>query len=313
LYVASVLALTIGLAFLFNQSPLEGEVQAFLVLGIAVGVFISLVSYPWWFDTLIEKKMPWWIKLGLVIAVFWIINIVLKSFVASAQSVSFQAISRDIPTLLYFFLLLLIPAVTYTVSIFFDFLLAILLLIRTVFGDIRAIHDPRPVKTILQLATEQIPAASSDGTSWKLLDLQETDITTLLNWSKANQDGSEKRTMPAFFVAALIGVMLASDSIRSNVDIFFTWLIENSLVPLTSRASKLFFPQIPVLFLLIFILMFTSFSIKSLTMLFRNIVAQNLIIEACIVAKHAGKKTRDSSPPSLFSKVVKFLNNHWFQ
>ena len=184
---------------------------------------------------------------------------------------------------------MLIPPVSYYVAILFDFTLIILLLIKTVFGGIKSIHEPRPLEIVQKLALEDIPPVQPDGKPWKLINLPKTELLSLREWAEANRDGSEKRTVPAFLVAALIGLALTSDFIRQTFDGFLATMVANWITFLNSNSFFAVPAEISVTTILIvpFLAITVMIVLKNLLALFRNMVAQNLIVEACIVAEHA--------------------------
>jgi len=300
LYLIQYLALILGVSFLypilFNFRPFfpptNGVSWFFLVSSLIAGIPVSIISYMWWIDTLADKKNPWWVKLILLACtgslLFYLVN--------TAQSVSSSYLTwkspEEVVSIIFSFLFLLIPSCSYFVALFFDFLLAILIFLKTLFGGVRSIHEARPIDTILDLATQEIQSTQSEGTSWKLIDLPKTEIVVLHQWAEANRENSEKRTIPAFLLAALISLLFTSDLLRQSFDHFLSTLYTNvttyynsksvfSLPFEVSFAALVIFPIIALLLIVI---------LKNLLALFRNIVAQNLIIETCIVVEYACEK-----------------------
>ena len=219
-------------------------------------------------------------------------------------------------TILFALLVLLIPAISYFIAVLFDFLLSILLVTRTVFGSVRSIHESRPVETILKLSTEYIPSMQTGLASWKLIDLPKSEISVLRQWAESNRDGSEKRTVPAFLIATFIGVMLTSEFIRHAVDGFLIWLLTGTWQFFTQTSSQNPFGlNISIIFMTTILLAFITFVAKSLMALFRNIVAQNLIIEACIVAEYVTEEAKIQQEKSLntLELIIRFLETYLFK
>lgn len=293
-YIIQYLAFMIGLVLLypilFNQTPFlpptNGESQFILWLLVIVGIPSGLITYSWWIDTLLSKKNPWWVKVGLISMVWFMLSTVINAMFVQSPSTTLVKTSGDTFSLVVAFGVLLIPSTSYAVAILFDFFLSVLLLIRIIFGGVRSVHAPRPVEITLKLATEEIPANNPGGSSWKLYELPKKEVVVLHQWAEANREGSEKRTLPAFFVATLIGVILASDFLRNIVDGIFVWLSTNAFSIFDARTISIISFRTPVFFVIVLLLMFSSYVLKSVMALFRNIVAQNLIIEACIIAEH---------------------------
>ena len=127
------------------------------------------------------------------------------------------------------------------------------------------------------------------------LNLKSVTFKARHQWAEANREASEKRTVPAFLVAALIGAVLTSDFIRQNFDHFLSILFAN-VVSYLSAKSIFTIPidvSISTLVLIPLIAIFFIVVLKTLAALFRNIVAQNLIIEACILAEYGCSKSKE--------------------
>ncbi len=319
-YLALMLGLTLLYPILFNQTPFlpptEIESKALFLLCLIAGVPSSIVSYAWWIDVLLNKKNPWWVKVGLALASFWMLNSIVKAMLAKSPSPILWEASDDTVTILFAFLVLLIPAISYFIAVLFDFLLSILLVTRTVFGSVRSIHESRPVETILKLSTEYIPSRQTGLASWKLIDLPKSEISVLRQWAESNRDGSEKRTVPAFLIATFIGVMLTSEFIRHAVDGFLIWLLTGTWQFFTQTSTQnLFGLNISIIFMTTVLLAFITFVAKSLMALFRNIVAQNLIIEACIVAEYVTEEAeiQQEKSPNTLELIIRFLETYLFK
>jgi hypothetical protein len=292
-YLAFIFGLTLLYPILFNQVPflpptsIEGWV--ILVPGVIIGIPLSLVAYAWWIDTFAAKKNSWWVKVGLGCGTIWFLYTMVHTMMMQSPSQVLWKSSGDTLSIFFSFLFLLIPAVSYFAAVIFDFVLAILLAFITVFGGIRAILEPRPVKTIMKLAIEEIPSGKPDIVPWRLYNLPKPKIEVLRHWAEANREGSEKRTVPAFLIAALISVIFSSDFIRQTLDYLLSALTKNLFTYL--QAKSIFAVSIEVsisaLIIIPFLAIFFISVLKYLIALFRNIVAQNLIIEACIIAEYS--------------------------
>lgn len=309
LYLAQYLALIFGLTLLYpilyNSTPFlpltSAEGWVILIPSVIIGLPLSIVAYTWWIDTFAAKKNPWWVKVGLLGVTIWFLYVMIHTLMMQSSSHDLWKPSGGRISVIFSFLVLLVPAASYFVALIFDFVLSILLIVLTVFGGIKAILEPRPVKTILELASEEIQSSPPDSISWKLTDLSVTKIKVLRQWAEANREGSEKRTVPAFLVAALITMVFSSDYLRRILDYFLSSLATNSLNYLQAKS---FFAlpievSISTLIIIPFLAIFTIAVLKYLIALFRNIVAQNLIIEACIIAEYSLEtQTQNISHPT---------------
>ena len=289
-YISFVFGWVLIYPILFNVAPFlppaDASAQVFVVFGLFCTTPVAVVAYFWWIDTLLARKNPWWINLLLIIVVFWSLAVISSAMLAKSPSTSLWENSGETLTILVSFGLFLIPTTSYFWALVYDTLLIVLLILRTLFGGITVIHDPRPIQTIMRLATEEIPSVTPGQPSWKLSDLTRDEINQLRQWAEANREGSEKRTLPTFFIMAVIGLLLTSEFVRSAFDSFISLLISNTNEFINAKSPSAFSLShfLLLIFTLIVIIVLMDI-IKKLLILFRNIVAQNLVVEACIVAE----------------------------
>ncbi len=317
--VVQYLAFMLGWTFLFAASlnspvfisPVTLESLSFIILGVVLGLACAVISYAWWWETLISRKNFWGIKI-IVIAIVSLSLWKLSSLLL--ENVPVKPVwdnPNEIAMVLASFGLFLIPATSYFWALAFDGLSWGWLVYCTLAGGISSIHAPRPIQTILTLAIQEIPPSEPYQLSWRLVDLPKDDIIQMRQWAEANREGSEKRTVPAFLVSALVGILLTSDLIRGAGDRFLASLArivedlsrQQSILPLSINTILLL---MAVLMLLILAMVVT----KNLVDLFRNIVAQNLIVEACIVAEYAVNipaLTPQPKKPGLLVWIIQWL------
>jgi hypothetical protein len=326
LYFLEFTALLYGILFLyppiFNIAPLfppsdpSTTISVWLSL-ILFALPVSIIAYTWWWETLSSRKNPWWVRILLAVIAFS----ALTSFAVSTPSngpmltVWNWNIFKNQPfTALVAVSVFLLPAISYFVAIVFDLVLFILLIIRTLFGGVASVHVPRPTETILKLATDEIPSRQPNQLGWKLADLTREDVVLLRQWAEANREGSGKRTLPASIIAAFVGVMLTSDYLRNIIDRILAFL-GSGILSFLSDKSPFFIPNnisISALILFLLVMIFLLTVAKNLMALFRNIVAQNLIVEACIVAEYALPKpeiTQISKQPFFGRLLSIFFGN----
>lgn len=321
IYLVAYLSLVIGLAVLFpvvQKSPplipptdVSGWVIS--VVGLIIGLLVSMVAYFWWFDTFSNNKNPWLLKIVLLGVSILFVYLLIRELMTQFQAVALWNSSGDTFSILLSILLLLFPGISYFIAVIFDIILNILLAIKTVFGGVKAVLQPRPIQIIKQLATEGIQSNQPGNVPWKLSDLHKTEVSVLRQWAEANREGSEKRTIPVFLIAALIGVFFSSDFLRNIIDTLLftlytnlkTYLHAKSIFTLPMEVSISALVIIPFFLAMIIIVM------NHLIELFRNIVAQNLIVEACIISEYALEKQEQIN--SQRNREVQNNNDNWFR
>ena len=196
-----------------------------MVVSFFIGIPVSTVAYFWWVDTFFSKKNPWWVKFVLLGVSIWILISIINALMIQNHSMILWKAPGGTFSIIFSFFILLFPGISYFIALLFDIILNFLLAYKTVFGGIKAIFQPRPVLTVMELASEEIQSTQPDIAPWKLSDLPKTEVTVLRQWAEANREGSEKRTIPAFLIAALIGVFFSNDFLRKILDYFISNLI----------------------------------------------------------------------------------------
>lgn len=321
LYFLELLAVMLGIIYLYPSRlgfgqffpPTTTPVIVFIVFSVLlVGLPVSIVSYTWGWETIRAQKYPWWVKVLILALIFWIINSISLTPLTGEpiqHILDWSVISAEPMMAIIALGMLVIPASMYLAAIVLDSILFVLFLIRTLFGGIASVHDPRPIEMVLKLANEEIPANKSGALSWKLSQLHRDEIITLRQWAEANREGSEKRTIPASIFAALVGVSLTSDVVRGALDKMLSgfaisvtgFMQTESIFTMPANFSVSLYIVFPVILLLLL-----TFA-KKLIALFRNIVAQNLIVEACILTEYAIQTTSKEKQNSLWDFIRNIL------
>lgn len=283
--------LSISLSFTLIVIPINYASLNFIFLCIGFGIIMSYISYSWWVDTLANKNFTWLIKLILFLATVILINFLLKTYINQNLEIftfpNMNSIWIQIPVIIF----LLIPSCSSVVIIFFDLLLLIFFVLKITLNEIRIINQPRPIGLIKELITKNIEIDQETNESIRLVDLPNLEIQTILQWSTANRDNSEKRTIPTFIIATFFGVLLASDFIRNIFDQYLSIIVQQftSYFEIKSASLIPYIKHIPSLGIACLLAIIILRFLKYLIALLHNIVTQNLIIEACIVAKYVNE------------------------
>ena len=238
-------------------------------------------------ETLFDKKFPTLVKIILIFTFLFLSIQIEQNILNSIPDSTPYLTLFDLILAVFALLFLLIPVLIYFIANLFDCILFLLCSIKLFFGGLLSINNPRPIENINKLATEEIESISKEKKKWKLKDLTKTDISTLQKWSFASRDNSEKRTIPTTIFAGLIGILLMSDTIRNILDSTLRWIISNTtkLFQMSSFNFNIINFFITIILLSIF-LTFLMIVVKGLLSVFKNIVAQSQIIEACIIVEN---------------------------
>jgi len=160
------------------------------------------------------------------------------------------------------------------------------------------IQTPTTDESIEKLLHSEITDAKANNQNWQLLDLSKNEITYLRLWSESNLNSSEKRTIPAIVVAALIGLFLSIDGIRNFLTAPFT------ITAISGPQSWL--SNLLLIAVFSFIVIFS----RTMVAIFKNIAIQSLIVETCLIAEYAVGEDKDSqiekneSPLNTLLKIV---------
>lgn len=154
-------------------------------------------------------------------------------------------------------------------------LLTVLLTYIQILKSTETIQTPTTGESIEKLLHVEIIDAQSNNQGWRLLDLSKDEITYLRLWSESNLNSSEKRTIPAIVVAALISLFLSIDGVRNFITSPFTFTAINGPQSWLSNI------------LLIVVMAFVVIFSKTMIANFKNIAIQSLIVETCLIAEYS--------------------------
>jgi hypothetical protein len=276
---------------------------------IALLCFFVFISYWSWVEYFRSQRYS--IRSKVIWAILFFLYCIL---IAAINIKNSTPISNDPFRFWLFYFVLVIPAFTLYYMTAFNLVFMVGWFIKTVFLYIWSYHAPRPMKQIRQLITDKFFNQDSEKPI-SLLDLPINQICSLRQWADANREGTEKRTLPTFLILALLGLFantaLFSTTIKNFGNAIIQYLKFFGAVPSTFKLSLSNFVLISLvlpIFAALLILVLRAF-----LSLFRNLVAQNLIIESCIVAEYAVAQLELSKPKkSILARfldiVISFLN-----
>jgi len=159
---------------------------------------------------------------------------------------------------------------------------------------LRSAHDPFPRELIRKIALEPIPMGNGSDEPWKLVSLRTEDLELLRGWAAANREATDKRLLPTAILFGVLAIFANTQTFVGFVDKALTWLWGSiRITELTAHTGSMPFAAGQYL-VSIYILVFVLFFVQLLLELFRNLVTQSLIIEACIIVRHASEQSRSA-------------------
>jgi len=283
------LVVAFGMVYVTTSSPgnsaetnisLEG---IFITLCSVSGIFLFLISYFWWIEGMATKRYTLGAKL-LVLTVFIISFLSINNSFSKAGRIQLSVNTLPI------YVVLVIPSLTYFFAVGLDGIVETLYTIKTGFQAIRSLHNPLQVDNMRSLTLENIHFLENANQTFKLADLTLGELSTLQDWSQANRDATVHRLIPTSVVITILTLIGVSDTARLWTDNIIDETVGIITKFLTNPFSDAFLPGIGIFLILIPVIWF----MKNLAKLFTNIAIQNLIIETCIVSRHARQVEIDS-------------------
>jgi hypothetical protein len=261
-----------------------------IIVGIVM-VACAALAYMWAVTFLASKRNSWWIK------VFWaLVLIVVGAINTFKYKNTIQTILQlitsspfSVPALILWCILVPIPIGLWMVLLYEYATLglgwgAVFLFMN--FVRTNNIYTHRHLKKILDTA---IPFGDK---SFFLLNLPVDELCSLKEWARDSREGTDKRIVPASIFLALLGVLFNSPSITTWAD---GWIAYGNSQLASIPQNILGIPVVPVISFLISILGpvllgLLLIILASYFQLFRNLVVQSYIIEACTVAEFAARR-----------------------
>jgi hypothetical protein len=279
-----------GMVYVVTNSPdnstgntAASENILFVLCG-GIGIFLSVISYYWWFEGLATTRYTWRAKVFVFILFCGLVLLVSSLF----KPLGAQKIFTDT---LAIYVLLVIPSLTYFYAIGLDGFVEALYVIITIIRSIDSLHTPIQIGNIRILLTDDLSSLSmQENYVGGLAELRPAEIETLQEWSQANRDASVHRIVPTTVVVTILTLIGMSKIASDWVDNGVQYALVAFSRFFTNPFSDAFLPAIGISLILLFVVWF----LKTLARLFRNIAVQNLIIEACIVAKNSKQAELES-------------------
>lgn len=292
------------------------KILALSLLGLIL-IWIP-VAYWRWIEFFRDRRYPVFWRLVLTIA---FIGIVVSSpywALNPEYRVQFPSLLlQDRVKMILFvinYLLFVIPAGTFSYVLMIDILVLGGWLLLVTLKYLWSAHDPFPKKLTRRLVLEPIPTNESMGKEWRLTELTKAELESLRRWAAANREGTNNRLLPTALLLGVLGVFADTQAFSDAIDKVLTWL-SNFFVIMAGKSDPPMLSAIGTFLTLGIVSGLVVSSIQMFLLLFRNLVTQSLIIEACIVAEYAreqcqgpdSKAETDTNHGGFWARILRLL------
>ena len=270
---------------------------------LVIGGILTIASYWRWVEFLRDRRysIRWRLILTLlfltlvILCPYWLLK---SQYTSQFPGYLLQDRAALVNVALAYFAFF-IPCCTFCYMLLIDLLIFSGCLCFKLLVYALSAHDPFPNRDIRTLTLEPIEDEKT-GEQWSLIELPPQDLRCLSRWAAANREGTEKRLLPTVVLSAIVALFVGTRKSETTTRTFdtviaqaVTWLANTLAV----EADKLDFLDISAqaaVLALLFILI--TFAMYLLLALFRNLVVQSLVVEACIVAECARTPTESTEP-----------------
>jgi hypothetical protein len=285
---------------------------AVLVVAAVLAFGLIPAAYWRWIEFFRDRRYTgYWRLIRLILTLLFIASI-LVSFWGLSQDYGLQFHSRSLENraglilLAITYVLFLIPAGTFYYMLVIDTAVFGGSLLWAIFNYLISTHIPFPKKFIREIVLKPIPS-SEDKEEWRLTELTKAELESLHRWAEANREGTDKRLLPTLVLFGILAVFANTQAFNRVLDEALAWLYRLPIELMGLARSVGASPgntfiayqakMFEFIFIVILICLFILVPLLLLLLLFRNLVTQSLIIEACIVAEHVREQHRsvDSS------------------
>lgn len=299
------------------EQPIWVEIIVYVILALTVALIPA--AYWGWREFFRDQRYPhgWRVVLTLIF-----VGIVVSSpywLLAPEHRAQFPDLLLGDPHLMFLFvvayLLFVIPQGTFYYRLAMDVLVLSARLLWGVREYLRSTHSPFPKELVRKLALEPVPIDGNEGKKWRLVELTKGELKSLRKWAVANREGTDKRLLPTAILFGVLGVFADTQTFSDAIDSVLAWLynsfitfvgVKKDISPLTTMGRFV---------VAAFVVALGMVFIGAMLSLFRNLVAQSLIIEACIVAEYAreqcqgpdSKAETDTNHGGFWARILRLL------
>ncbi|MBL8080479.1 MAG: hypothetical protein JNM55_21085 [Anaerolineales bacterium] len=303
-----------GTPAILTFSNLGGTLS--LIIALIFSIPLAYVTYYWWYELFTSEQYRPALRIFLVFLQLILVIGLTEGFRNRSVTGQLMNSSTGVVPLLVSYAIFLIPAATYILIIIFEILVQFKELFTSVSRSIATVHDPLPLDQIKKLALEEIPG-SENTMAWRLSSLSLNEIITLRSWAQANQESTDKRTLPAILILTFLALLLNSETVKDVVEPAIKWWWQECSYVWTaahSSPSNIFsWEYLAAILVFAVTLIITKKILRTFSRLFKNFPVQSLVVEACILAERAHdenfKIQSELSPKRQRPVIISILEN----
>lgn len=271
------------------DQPIWVEIVAYVILAVVMALIPS--AYWCWIEFFRDQRYS---RSCRVILTIVFVGIVISSpywLLAPEYRAQFPDLLLGDLYLTFLFvvtyLLFVIPQGTFYYRVAIDVLVLSVRLLWGMREYLRSIYSPLPKELVRKLALEPIPISGNGGKTWRLAELTRGELKSLRKWAATNREGTDKRLLPTAILFGALGVFANTRAFSDAIDRGLTWLYNCFIILVGAEAGMSSLATTGRLVVAMAVVALGMVFIGAMLSLFRNLVVQSLIIEACIVAEYA--------------------------
>jgi hypothetical protein len=259
----------------------------YLVL-IILGALLSPIMYYHAARFLFEKQLPLKKRLFWCLAVFafavYILTVVRAEYPGSFAA----ALSHPGPAIVFTITILVfvLPISIYTVGAIRPTGMFVLWLANFALGGFVVAHNPFAEERLRRILSE--PVSWQHG-SFMIADVSLHELRVIHAWASQNLAATEKRIAPSLWFFALLAIVTSSATFDTQIQPLLTYLSTRyaefharaSIFAISPQTAFIFLVALPVVALLML------FVLAAFYRLFRNLVVQAVLVEACTAGMFA--------------------------
>jgi hypothetical protein len=277
-----------GTPAILTFSNLGGTLS--LIIALIFSIPLACVTYYWWYEIFTSKQYRRALRIFLVFSQIILVVGLTEGFRNRSVTGQLMNSNTGVVPLLVSYAIFLIPAATYILIVIVEILVQFKELLTSVSRSIKTVHDPLPLDQVRKLAMEEIHA-SENTTSWRLSYLSLHEIRTLRSWAQANQESTDKRTLPAILILTFFALLLNSETVKAVVEPVIQWWWQKFsfiwTVKYSSPSNIFSWEYLTAIFVFAITLIVTKKILRTFSRLLKNFPVQSLVVEACILAENA--------------------------
>lgn len=296
-----------------DSNDLSIPMTILLYFNATIGLIFIPFSYWSWVEFFLNKRMRkvWKLLLFLLYVVLNLAILFIKSDNGKTILLDELSVPINLKLTVVIFLIAIIPVTTFLYLTFLSFIPSFFGSVTSLIRFISSSHSPWLPETILTLISDRFVSLRNENVSWQLQQLNDFELKTIRQWAEKNRESTDKKLLPTTLIFAFFGLFTDSMLFDDFLTKFLTWLPGSLWISSDNEGS---FDEIVNFYAALAVLLIFWKFVTLIGQLIKNIVAQSLIVEACIIVEHSlrisSEKSEERNQNDTFgSLVVKFFRN----